>query len=121
MAEFTDEQKSHNYEVLTQSIETMKNGRITEDWMEDHKRQIWFYWKSFSDLSNIEPENKDVQFRAIASTGEFLLNRLVSQIKEYGAFDVTDYLQFCENLKFMVDYFAECWELTDIMSKFNLK
>jgi hypothetical protein len=121
MEPYTEEQMTRNYEVLLQSIQTMRTGRITEDWMEDHKRQIWIYWNWFSNLSNFEPDNGDVQFRAVASTGEVLLNRLVSQIKEHGTFHPHEYLQFCENINFMIDYYQDCSELADFMTKINLQ
>lgn len=117
MADYTDAQKLHNYRLIMELIEHIRNGhRITEDWMDFHKKRILLYRDFFGDLSLMNPDCKDRKFRQLADDTEMTLNHLVWEIQETGYFTVDVYLKLNVNLKMMFEIVNEVDELAELMN-----
>lgn len=106
---YTDEEKQQHYQYLLDTIQFLtNNGRITEDWMEDHKRSIMTYRREYmDDMKYVNSEVKDLKFREAAIDAETLLSKLVNSIIKKGTFDKKQYLMFCQTIIFMVDFLNE--------------
>jgi len=110
-----------NYRRLVATIEHFKqNKRITEDWMEEHKRIIFEYRKAFPDVSKSNDDVKDREFRDIATKGELLLADLIREIKLTRFFTVEDYYQLCMCFYKMCDYLYTQDELCAMLNGMNL-
>jgi hypothetical protein len=120
MEPYTEDQKVRNYQILLEAIESLENGRITEDWMEAQKRRIWLYRTWFHDLSTVNSHNCDPQYRTIANVSEGCLARLIEEIKNTGTFTPVIYLKFSLNVKFLAEYSLMTDELADIMNKLKI-
>jgi hypothetical protein len=121
MNSYTEDERVKNFDILLDALKTMEGGKITEDWMEEHKLRIWLYRSWFTNLSVVNYENKDPQYRAAANIGEECLSKLVQNIKSYGTFDVPTYLKLSTNMKFMVEYHLNKDDLAELMKKINLQ
>lgn len=106
---YTDEEKIQHYRYLVATIQFLVNNeRITEDWMEEHKRKIMGYRREWMDnLKYMNTEIDDTDFRQACEDAEPLLSKLVNSIIKQGTFDTRTYLVFCQKIKFMVDF---VWE-----------
>jgi hypothetical protein len=104
--EYTEEQKEYHYRYLVQTIQFLLNKeRITEDWMEEHKKSIMKYRREFmDDLKYMNVEITNLGFRQACTDADPLLNKLVNSIIKKGTFDVNTYLIFCQKIKFIVDF-----------------
>ena len=121
MNSYTEDERVKNFDILLDALKTMEGGKITEDWMEEHKLRIWLYRSWFTNLSVVNYENRDPQYRAAANIGEECLSKLVQNIKSYGTFDVPTYLKLSTNMKFMVEYHLNKDDLAELMKKINLQ
>jgi hypothetical protein len=102
-----DEKKSH-YDFLIDAIRYVERGdRITEDWMEEHKKKILAYRDFWPDMSRLNPEISNHHFRAWAVEVETLLVSLCNDIYTYKTFSVPDYHRFNQCVRRMADTFAE--------------
>lgn len=110
-----------NYCRLVSTIEHLKSKkRITEDWMEEHKRIIFEYRQAFPDLSKANEEVKDRQFRNIAAKGELLLADLIREIKLTRFFTIEDYYELCMCLYNMCHYLYTDDELNALLESMKL-
>jgi hypothetical protein len=126
MEELTDDQKHANYCRLIETIGFIeKNGRITEDWMEEQKKFIkdireYFY----QGIQTLNPEIKEKEFRTIANESEILLNSLLTCIYFDNTFKIGHYHNLLKRLlrMFVITYeqTSETDELTDFMQKMRL-
>lgn len=117
---YSTEEKQSNYEFLMNAIRHVERGdRITEDWMEEHKDRILLYRGFWPDMSRLNPDIKDHNFRACAVEVETLLESLCGDIRTYKTFSVPDYHRFNLSMRRMAQTFAEDEDFTDMMS--NLK
>ena len=117
---YSTEEKQSNYEFLMNAIRHVERGdRITEDWMEEQKDRILLYRGFWPDMSRLNPDVKDYNFRTWAVEVETLLESLCSDIRTYKTFSVPDYHRFNIGMRRMAQTFAEDEDFTDMMS--NLK
>jgi len=118
--EYSPEEKQTNYEFMTEAIRHVERGeRITEDWMEEHKDRILLYREFWPDISRLNPDVKEHNFRSWAVEVETLLQGLCSDIKTYKTFSVPDYHRLNMCLRRMADMLVEDSDFADMMS--NLK
>lgn len=122
---YTDEERSQHYCYLLETIEFLtNNGRITEDWMEEHKKTIMTYRREYlDDLKYVNQEINDPEFRRACQEAEPLLSKLVNTIIKQGTFHVQTYLVFCQKIKFMVDFVNEYYpeaELDVLISQMKI-
>lgn len=117
MVDYTDSQKAQNFKFILDAIHYIRNnGRITEDWMETHKKQIKLYRDYFGDFNVMNPECTDRRFRMLAADTEMTLNHLIWEITETGYFTVDVYLKLNTNLKRMMETF---YDMDDVCDLFN--
>jgi hypothetical protein len=117
MDEYTDAEKSYNYRMLTNAIEHhTHNKRITEDWMEDHKKFIMQIRNTYENMAFANVEIKDRRFRAIAQDTELILSHLAYEIQTERTFTVSVYFNLCRNLKRMYEIATEVDDLSDLMN-----
>lgn len=82
-----------NYLRLVETIETLEsNGRLTEDWYEDHKKHIFKYISIFPNFGRVNEEIEDKEFRRKAKGIEVMLADLVNEIRMTGTFNTRIYL-----------------------------
>lgn len=111
-----------NYCRLHRTVTFLENdGRVTEDWIEEHKKHILKMREVFDDLPNINPEIGDPEFRRLAYECEILLRNLVQSIRLNRIFDVNFYRTLCQNMITMCEYFFSDDELESCMSKLSIK
>lgn len=97
------------------AIEYIRNqNRITEDWMEEHKKRILLYRDFFGDINLMNPDCKDRRFRMTAADTEMTLNHLVWEIQDTGYFTPDIYLKLNTNLKRMFEIVYEVDDLSDL-------
>jgi hypothetical protein len=121
MEAYTEDQKHQNFLDLLAAVSALESGRITEDWMEKQKRQIWRYRMWFYDFNEVSSHINDPEYRTAARISEECLSKLIDQIKEIGTFDTITYHKMIVNIKFLVEYCLESGELMELMKKFNLQ
>lgn len=106
------------YENYCRLVRTTKflqsGGRITEDWMEEHRRHVRKYCDIFENISTIHPEITDPAFRARAQEAEMLLGQLRI------TFDLRGYYQLNEDLIQMTEILMSEDDLLACMNKLML-
>ena len=111
-----------NYCRLHRTVTFLENdGRVTEDWIEEHKKHILKMREVFDDFPNINPEIEDPEFRRLAYECETLLQNLVQSIRLYRTFDVELYHNLGQNMLTMCEYLFSDDELELCMSKLSIK
>jgi hypothetical protein len=118
--ELTYEQKSYNYCRLVETIQFIEEeGRITEDWMEDHKTVIYEYRNAFpNSLKTLNPEFKNKEFRLLASQADVLLNSLTTSIEYEQSFKVGQYHKLLQRLLRMLEIISSHDNTGDDLSAF---
>ena len=117
---YNETDKFKNYKIVVNSIKTIEDEEITEDWVEFHKDRITLYREWVYDYSIINPEVHDVQFRKMATHVETLLTHLLRQVYQDHTFDPGVYLLLNQAMKFMIEYFMDRDELSDFMEKMTI-
>ena len=116
--EYTDEEKRTHYQILIDTIQFLSNnGRVTEDWMEEHKKLIMKYRRAYmEDMKYVNSEIQDSEFREAAREAEALLSKMVNTIIKQGTFNLQTYLLFCKKINFMVDFVSTYYPESEIES-----
>lgn len=99
---FTEEQKmEHWLQVYTAMQFLEKDGRITEDWMEDQKEHIlrWRDW--IPNFSTLNPDVEDSVFRSRCAYAEEMMRQLVIMIRETKTFDPSVYLLLLKSIEYI--------------------
>jgi hypothetical protein len=117
----TSEQRYRNYKLLLDTHEFFLNGgRITEDWLEEHKLYILRYRSWYSDYTTMNDEVEDENFRRICRDVETILSHLVMQIDKTNTYDPKVYKILNEYLKNMCECLFSEEELNDLMNNMRL-
>ena len=117
----TSEQRYRNYKLLLDTHEFfLKGGRITEDWLEEHKLYILRYRSWYSDYTTMNDEVEDENFRKICRDVETILSHLVMQIDKSNTYDPKVYQILNEYLKNMCECLFSEEELNDLMNNMRL-
>lgn len=110
-----------NYCRLKRTVTFLANGgRVTEDWMEEHKRHILKYREIFPDISETNVEIGDPEFRKTAQESEVLLQNLIRTIQTSRFFSVKFYLMLNEHLIKLTEHLFTQDELDFCMSKLSI-
>jgi hypothetical protein len=121
MDSYTEDEKYRNFQSLLSTIDHIRSKkRITEDWMEEHKKLILMYREYFGDFNRVNIDCKDRKFRKLAEDTEMLLNHLVWEIKETGYFTVEMYLKLITGFKQMTEIMVAADNLCDMFSNMNV-
>ena len=117
----TSEQRYRNYKLLLDTNEFFLNGgRITEDWLEEHKVYILRYRSWYSDYTTMNDEVEDENFRKICRDVETILSYLVMQIDKTNTYDPKVYKILNEYLKNMCECLFSDDELNELMNNMRL-
>ncbi len=119
-----EEQYSNPYENFCRLKRTVtflqNNGRVTEDWLEEHKTHILKYYEMFPNFSQTNPEVADPEFRKIAAESEVLLRNLVQSVHSTRMFNLKFYLMLNEHMIKMCEFIFTQDELDFCMSKLSI-
>ena len=77
--------------------------RLTEDWLEEHKRRILMYREWFPNYNLVDPEVEDETFRRKCQETETLMAQLADCVKRRTMFPVKFYLLLLEHMKWVID------------------
>ena len=112
-----DEEKANNYEMLLGALKHYETGsRVTEDWMEAHKKMILRIREYYTDVSLANLDIQDRQFRTLADDTELILSHLVYEIQTERTFTVDLYYKICRNLKQMFEIALQLDDLSDLLN-----
>ena len=110
-----------NYCLLQRTVTFLTNGgRVTEEWMEEHRRHILKYREVFPDFSQTNMEIKDPGFRKLAQETEVLLSNLIKSIEMNRFFNVKFYLMLNQHMIKMCEFVFTEDELDFCMSKLSI-
>lgn len=110
-----------NYCRVQRTVTFLKNGgRVTEEWMEEHRLHILEYYSRFPEISQINLEIKDRTFRQLAEEAEVLLGNLIQSIRANRFFNVKFYLMLNEHMLKITEFFFTEEELDFCMSKLSI-
>jgi hypothetical protein len=124
--DLTDDEKFSNYCRLVETIQFIEGGgRITEDWIEYHKKVIQEYRNAFPDnLQTINEEIRDKEFRTLAQQADVLMNSLMTSIQYEKTFKLGQYHMLLQRLFRMVQisnqYHGSEDELSNFMQNMSL-
>jgi hypothetical protein len=119
MTAYSDDEKYQNFKSLLSTIDYIQSKkRITEDWMEEHKKLILMYREYFGDFNRVNIDCKDRTFRKLAADIELLLNHLVWEVQEEKRFTVDMYLKLNMGFKRMVEIM--CDDLSDMFAAMSV-
>ncbi len=117
MADYTDEEKAKNYAMLVDALRCYATRqRITEDWMEEHKKLILRVRDYYTNVSLANLDIQDRQFRALADDTELILCHLVYEIQTERTFTVDMYYKLCRNLKRMFEIALQVDDLSELLN-----
>jgi len=112
----TDTQRYTNYNQLVKTIEFLdKRGRITEDWMEDHKKLILNYRQWLPNFGVINEDVTDHEFRFRCEETEEMMRFNCESIRLHGTFDPRVYHSMVKNMKYICDTIYSEEELIQCM------
>jgi hypothetical protein len=110
-----------NYCRLQRTVTFLTNdGRVTEEWMEEHRLHILKYRELFINFSEIHEEIIDDDFRKTARQAEVLLANLVQSIQANRFFNTRFYLMLNEHMLKLCQYIFTEDELGLCMSKLSI-
>lgn len=99
-----DTQRENNYLELVAAIQYLdRNGRLTEDWLEDSRRLIRKYRIWWPNMRFINEEITDLDFRKICGEAEVLLAELMRGVHANDFVNVKLYAMFLKKLKTIID------------------
>ena len=107
-----------NYDILVQTIKELQNPTMFYDaaWHQKNKNFILAIRKHFTDLSQVNLDIQDENFRVSARNAEIILNRLESDIEFYDKIDKKLYLQFCYYIQTLATVADDDDNFTDLFS-----
>lgn len=118
---FTEQEKHNNFLKILSTTQYLDNGgRITEDWMEDHKAMILKYREWISDYSDVNDEITDATFRKCCMETEVLLRQLCNSIWSSGSFNVKIYHIFIRHMKKILEIVYTDDEMADLLSMLSM-
>lgn len=110
--------KIENYCRLQKTVTFLTNGgRVTEEWMEEHRRHILKYREWIPNFAEINEDVDDPEFRKTAQETEVLLTNLVQSIRVNRFFNVRFYLMLNQHMIKLCEHFFTDDELELCMSK----
>lgn len=99
-----DTQRENNYLELVAAIQYLdRNGRLTEDWLEDSRRLIRKYRIWWPNMRFINEEILELNFRKICGEAEVLLAELMRGVHANDFVNVKLYAMFLKKLKTIID------------------
>ncbi len=110
-----------NYVRLLKTIQELESGvRVTEDWVEEHKRIILLYRDTFPNFRAVNEEFRDKEFRKKADESEVLISNLVHEIKVSGTINLRYYLILVKHIKIMCDLVWDEHDLSSMLERMRM-
>jgi hypothetical protein len=110
-----------NYCRLQRTVTFLTNGgRVTEEWMEEHRLHILKNNEMFPNFSKTNLEIRDPEFRKTAQNAEVLLTNLVQSISTNRFFNVRFYLMLNQHMIKLCQHIFTEDELELCMSKMSI-
>lgn len=110
-----------NYCRLQRTVTFLTNGgRVTEEWMEEHRLHILKYHEMFPNFSQTNQEIRDPDFRKTAQEAEVLLANLIQSIRVNRFFIVRFYLMLNQHMIKLCQHIFTEDELELCMSKLSI-
>jgi hypothetical protein len=112
---------SENYRMLVETINFLENrGRVTEDWVEHHKKVIARYRDAFPNFEDTNPEVDNSYFRDMAKQAEILITFLMREICLKNGIHLREYLLFCKTIRTMCEFLFDEEDLASMLSDMEL-
>lgn len=89
------EPKKSNYEMVQEAVEYLETNDqdfVTSEWAEEHQNFFITIRGEFPDLSSVNEDIRDIEFRNKAARAEVLARK----IENTKYFDITTYCQLCK-------------------------
>lgn len=117
----TDEERYQNFLKILRTTQYLDDGgRITEDWMEEHKALILQYREWIEDYTDVNDEIEEPEFRKKCAETETLIRQLCHSIWTSQTFDVKIYHMFMRHMKFIIETVNTDDEMSDLLSMLNM-
>lgn len=117
----TMEEKQNNFAKILSTTQYLDDGgRITEDWMEEHKNLILQYREWIPNYGMINQEIEDPVFRKCCTDAEILMSHLHHSIRSKKTFDVKMYHIFMRQMKQIVETVFTDDEMADLLSMMSM-
>jgi hypothetical protein len=99
-----DNQRENNYLELVGAIEYLKrNGRLSEDWLEDSRALIRKYRIWWPNMAFMNQEIQDKDFRKMCGEAELILAELMRGVQSNDFVNVKLYSIFLKKVKTIID------------------
>lgn len=117
----TDYQKHQNFLKILRTTQYLDDGgRITEDWMEEHKAMILQYREWIDDYTDVNEEITEPGFRKCCRDAETLISHLVHSIWSTRTFEVKIYHIFMRHMKQIIETVNTDDEMSDLLSMLKM-
>lgn len=122
----TENQRENNYLELVGAIEYLKrNGRLSEDWLEDSRALIRKYRVWWPNMAFMNPEIQDKDFRKMCGEAELLLAELMRGVQSNDFVNVKLFGIFLNKVKLIIDHVIpdkdkDLSGLEDLMAKLGV-
>lgn len=122
----TENQRENNYLELVAAIEYLKrNGRLSEDWLEDSRALIRKYRTWWPNMAFMNPEIQDKDFRKMCGEAELLLAELMRGVQSNDFVNVKLFGIFLNKVKLIIDHVIpdkdkDLSGLEDLMAKLGV-
>jgi hypothetical protein len=124
--EMTENQRENNYLELVAAIEYLKrNGRLSEDWLEDSRALIRKYRTWWPNMAFMNQEIQDKDFRKMCGEAELLLAELMRGVQSNDFVNVKLFGIFLNKVKLIIDHVIpdkdkDLSGLEDLMAKLGV-
>ena len=122
----TENQRENNYLELVAAIEYLKrNGRLSEDWLEDSRALIRKYRTWWPNMAFMNQEIQDKDFRKMCGEAELLLAELMRGVQSNDFVNVKLFGIFLNKVKLIIDHVIpdkdkDLSGLEDLMAKLGV-
>ena len=122
----TENQRENNYLELVGAIEYLKrNGRLSEDWLEDSRALIRKYRAWWPNMAFMNPDIQDREFRKMCGEAELLLAELMRGVHANDFVNVKLFGIFLNKVKLIIDHVIpdkdkDLSGLEDLMAKLGV-
>lgn len=117
----TDQEKYNNFLKIMATAQYLDDGgRITEDWMIEHRQLILTYREWVPDYTNVNDEIEESGFRKCCAETEILLRQLCHTIDRREWFDVKIYHIFIRHMKQILETVMGEDELEALMNMLSI-
>lgn len=117
----TADEKYQNFLKILRTTQYLDDGgRVTEDWMEEHKGLILQYRDWIDDFTDINDEIDEPEFRKRCAQTETLIRQLCHSISTTQTFDVKIYHMFMRHMKHIVETVNTDDDISNLLSMLNM-